>query len=300
MTTFSFPPAIDSTMVAAYKACPTLFRREYIESWRSKSPSVHLHAGGAFAKGIEVARTEFYVAGASPDLAIAKGREALGEAYGSFECPPSSAKTKDRMLGAYDFYWLNYPLDQSSPPIILPNGRHGIEFSFVEPLDIAHPDTGEPLLYSGRMDAILNFGGGVFICDEKTTSSLGPTWGRQWDLRSQFTGYCWGAARNGVRVDGVLVRGVSILKTKYDTQQAISYRPQWQIDRWYEETQLWVEDMVQSYRTGKYRHNLDHSCADYGGCPFREACSSQDPAPWIETQFERRSWDPITRQETKL
>lgn len=287
-------------MVAAYKACPQLFRREFIENWRSKTPSVHLHAGSAFARGIEVARTEFYVAGASSPSAITKGKEALGEAYGDFECPSNSAKSRERMLGAYDFYWSNYPLNQDSPPIILPNGRQGIEFSFAEPLPIDNPDSGEPLIYSGRMDAILSFAGGSFICDEKTTSSLGPTWSRQWDLRSQFTGYCWGAQRNGIKVDGVLVRGVSILKTKYETQQAISYRPEWQVERWHNETKQWIWDMVQSYKVGHYRHNLDSSCSSYGGCAFREACSSQDPTPYLDVGFERRKWCPLTRTETKL
>src|SRR5208282_3315991 len=197
-TSGSFPPVIDSSIMASFKACPTLFRREYIEDWKAKDPSVHLHAGAAFAKGIEVARTEFYVAGASLLSALEKGREALAEAYGDFDCPHNSAKTKDRMLGAFDFYWANYPLNADSPPIILPNGWRGIEFSFAEPLSILNPDTQEPLIYCGRMDAILSFAGGALITDDETTSSLGPTWSRQWDLRSQFTGYCWGAQRNGI------------------------------------------------------------------------------------------------------
>jgi hypothetical protein len=296
----SFPPVIDSSILASFKQCPTLFRREYIEDWKAKEPSVHLHAGGAFAHGIEVARTAFYVEGMSATGAMLKGRQALADFYGDFECPASSAKSKDRMLGAYDFYWANYPLNSDSPPIILPSGRHGIEVNFAEPLPIINPDSGDPLIYCGRLDAILSFAGGSFITDEKTTSSLGPTWSRQWDLRSQFTGYAWGLGKIGIKVDGVLVRGISILKTKYETQQAISYRPEWQVDRWYDELLEWVGDMVRCYTTGKYRHNLDTSCTSYGGCQFREACSSQDPQPYLDVAFERRRWSPLTRVETKL
>lgn len=150
------------------------------------------------------------------------------------------------------------------------------------------------------MYALLNFAGGLFICDEKTTSSLGPSWSNQWELRSQFTGYAWGAAAAGIKVDGALVRGVSILKTKYETQQAIVYRPSWQVDRWYAELLLWVEQMLACWRSGVWSHNLDHSCTEYGGCEFRRACSSQDETPWLETYFERRAWNPLTREETKL
>jgi hypothetical protein len=204
------------------------------------------------------------------------------------------------MLGAFEFYFSNYPLDHTTPPIILPGGRQAIEFSFAEPLPILHPETGNPLIYCGRMDAILAFAGGNFICDEKTTSSLGPTWSRQWDLRAQFTGYAWGCGKAGIHIDGALVRGVSILKTKYETQQAISYRPEWQIDRWYSELLDWIEDMIRDWKRGKFRHSLDHACADFGGCAFRLACSSQDETSWLETSFERRFWNPLTRVETLL
>jgi hypothetical protein len=150
------------------------------------------------------------------------------------------------------------------------------------------------------MDAILNYGGGAYITDEKTTTQLGASWSRQWDLRSQFTGYAWGASKIGIKVDGALVRGVSILKTKYDTQQAISYRAEWFIERWYQEMLSWVSDLLICWETGFWKHNFDHACAEYGGCQFRETCATQDETPWLETYFERRRWNPITRKEEKV
>lgn len=294
-----FPTAIDSSALASFKSCPKLFDLNTLQGWKSKDPSVHLRAGGAFAAGIEVARTKYYVEGESSENAEAAGLAELLRFYGDFECPPDSAKSAERTAGALEFYFDRYPLNDDSPPITLPSGKRGIEFNFVHPLPIAHPDSGDPLLYCGRMDAILDYAGGKFICDEKTASSLGPTWSRQWDLRSQFSGYAWGCRESGIRVDGVIVRGISILKTKYDTQEAISYRPEWQIERWYEEMLEWVEDMVRMYKVGKYRHNLDHACGDYGGCGYRNICMSQDQTTWLETYFEQRDWDPVMRQETK-
>jgi hypothetical protein len=293
-----FPSAIDSSILATYKSCPKLFYLNTIQGWKSKDPSVHLRAGAAFARGIEVAREKYYVEGVAADQAQAFGLGALLQSYGDFECPPDSPKSAERTAGALEFYFEHYPLNEDSPPITLPSGKRGIEFNFVHPLPIDHPETGDPLVYCGRMDAILNYAGGVYICDEKTASSLGPTWSRQWDLRSQFSGYAWGCREAGIRVDGVIVRGVSILKTKYDTQEAISYRPDWQVDRWYEEMLEWVEDMVAAYRKGKWRHNLDHACGDFGGCGFRQVCASQDESPWLTTYFEQRDWDPIMRKET--
>jgi hypothetical protein len=295
-----FPEILDSSMLASFKACPELFRKTYIENWKPKEPSVHLHAGASFAKGIEVTRTEFYVNRRPAEDAVALGLQALLEAYGDFECPPESAKSAERMAGAFEFYWANYPLNQETAPIILPGGRHGIEFSFSEPLPVLHPETGEPLIYCGRLDAILKYADGVFITDEKTTTQLGASWSRQWDLRAQFTGYAWACQRAGIRVDGAIVRGISILKTKYDTQQAISYRPEWQIERWYNELLMWITDIKQCYLHNTWRHNLDHACAEYGGCAFRTACLSQDETPWLETGFEKRIWNPLLRTEVKV
>jgi hypothetical protein len=302
-----FPEVFDSSILATAKSCHQLFNKIYLQQWKSKEQSVHLHAGGAFAKGIETARVEFFVNHRSAPDSVALGLGALLAAYGNFECPPDSAKSAERMAGALEFYFDRYPLgEKECPPVTLPGGKRGIEFSFAHPLPIDHPVTGNPIIYCGRMDALLEYAGAPFIVDEKTTTSLGPTWSRQWDLRSQFTGYAWGCRESGVRVQGAIIRGVSILKTKYDTQEAITYRPEWQIDRWYNQTVELITELKwrwQRYQSGDtlaFPYNLDHSCADYGGCAFRQICASQDEQPWLETYFERRHWDPITRQETKL
>ena len=296
-----FPDVFDSSILASYKACPQLFKKTYLDQWKSKERNVHLHAGGAFAKGLEVARRAFYEEHFPAETAIELGLGALLQAYGDFECPQDSAKSAERTAGAFEFYFENYPLtEEDGAPITLPSGKRGVEFSFAHPLPIPHPLTGDPLIYCGRMDAIISFGGGIHVCDEKTTSSLGASWSRQWDLRSQFTGYVWGALMSGIHVDGCIVRGVSILKTKYDTQQAISFRPAWQVDRWYNQLVDTVGEILWRWEQDKWPYNLDHACADYGGCQFRLACSSQDETPWLETGFVRKHWSPITREETLL
>lgn len=297
-----FPAVLDSSMMATFKSCPQLFKKIYIDQWKSKDTNVHLHAGGAFAHGIEVARKKFYVDGSDQESAVASGLAALMARYGDYQCPPDSAKSLERTAGAFEFYFDNYPLSrEDGQPVIYAGGTHAIEFNFVHPLPVLHPVSGDPLLYSGRMDAILHYAGGQFICDEKTTSSLGATWSRQWDLRSQFTGYAWGARESGIRVDGTIVRGISILKTKYETQQALSYRPAWQIDRWLNELcEFWLPQMFQCWKSGLWAYNLDHSCADYGGCAYRTACMSQDESTWLSTYFMRKHWDPVTRIETPI
>lgn len=323
-----FPEVLDSTLIGAYKSCPRKFFLGHVEHYKLKSQSVHLHAGGAFAKGLEVARNAYFSGVAetpvretilTPEgapgfhltwkhqscplgdaaLSEALGMGALLVAYGDFQCPEDSAKSASRMAGALEFYFDSYPLGADGmEPIVLPSGKRGIEISFAEPLELLHPETGNPLLYCGRLDMAASYAGGVYGEDDKTTSSLGASWSKQWDLRSQFTGYCWGLGKIGIPLQGFVVRGVSILKTKYDTQMAITYRPQWMIDQWYEMTISTVKDMLRDYAAGYWKPVFDQACTDYGGCTFRQPCMSPQPDDWLNTYFERRVWSPLTREET--
>lgn len=294
-----FPQVWDASMLAAFRSCPTKFRREYMEHWKPKGQSVHLHAGAAYAHGLEVARRAFYIDSAPADEAVARGMDALLRAYGDFECPQDSAKSALRTAGALEYYFTQYPLATDAAVPALLGDRRGIEFSFATNLPYDHPD-GDPLIYCGRADMIVDFAGSRYILDDKTTSSLGASWSRQWDMRSQFTGYCWASAEHKIEVAGVLVRGVSILKTKYDTQQAITYRPKFMVDRWLEQVVRDISRAESMWQSGYYDYNLDHACAEYGGCTFLQCCTSPDEKPWLTTYFERRVWDPLTRTETPI
>lgn len=299
MTRPLFPTVLDSTIMAAFRSCPRKAELEFIQHWKPQTPSVHLHAGAAYASGMEAARVAYYLNGHSPEDSIALGIQALLTHYGNFECPEDSPKSASRMAGALEFYFSHYRLGEDQAiPLALPGGKSGIEFNFLEPIDLIHPETGDPLLYSGRMDMMCSYENMNLGEDDKTASQLGASWPRQWDLRSQFTGYVWGAGRAGIKLDGFLVRGVSILKTKYDTLQAITYRPAWQIDRWYEQLLRDAKRMIAAWEEGYYDYNLDHACAEYGGCQFRSICQMRDPSPLLHQQFERRRWDPVARTET--
>lgn len=299
----AFPEVIDSTLIRDWRSCQRLAGLAHLEHWKRRDESIHLHAGAAFAKGLEATRVAFYAESHPENESIARGLLALTQAYGAFECPPESAKSLERMLGALEYYFSAYPLGtDSAQPHRTPSGQLGIEFSFVEPINFLHPETGQPVLYSGRFDMIADFAGGIYGEDDKTATSLGASWPRQWDLRSQFTAYTWGARRAGMRLDGFLIRGVSILKTKYDTMEAITYRPDWMVDRWYEQLLREMADMKVAWERGEFRLNLDESCTQYGGCQFRKVCLSppETALQWLKMDFVKRRWDPVTRTETVM
>ena len=56
----TFPHTIDSTILSTYRACSQKAFRQYMEHWKPSEESVHLIAGGAFAKGLETARSTYF------------------------------------------------------------------------------------------------------------------------------------------------------------------------------------------------------------------------------------------------
>lgn len=300
MTRPPFPTVIDSSMLSAWRSCSQKFFRTYLEHWKPAAESVHLVAGKAFAHGLEHARRAFYIDKLPVEDAMALGIGALWESYGFFECPPESPKNALRMAGALEYYFEAFPLGADKAEPIDIGGRKGIEFSFVEPFPFDHPETGDPILYSGRADLVANSMGGIFIFDEKTASQLGASWMKQWDLRPQFTAYCWGLRQNGVEANGVITRGISILSSGYGNAQVPTYRASWEVERWVTQTQRDLQRMVQQWQEGYWDYNLDHSCTEYGGCAFQRICKSANPEKWLPMYFHQRRWDPVTRSEDPL
>ena len=58
--------------------------------------------------------------------------------------------------------------------------------------------------------------------------------------------------------------------------------------------------MIRAWETDKWNMNLDHACTEYGGCTYRQICLVQDAEPFLQTGFQRKTWNPLTRMETIL
>lgn len=292
----AFPNEIDSSMRASFTACPHKFFYEYIWKIAPASPSRHLHAGAAFAKGLEVGRRAFFGQSLSKADSEILGFEALIKAYGDFEVLSDQTKSFADMVGALDYYFEQYPIDTDPiRPLITPLGP-AVEFTFaVEIPNTKHPQTGNPIIYCGRFDQLATFQDTLFVEDDKTASQLGQSWANQWELRSQFTGYCWGAKEFGYNVAGAIVRGISILKSGYGNAQAMTYRPQWQIDRWLTQLQRDVQRMIDCWNNGYWDYALDSACASYGSCAYMPLCKSKEPELWLEPDYVTRTWNPLEK-----
>jgi hypothetical protein len=331
-----FPLVWDSTQLEAFKTCEIRFFRRHVQHFNAPE-SIDLIAGAAFAHGIHKAREAYYLH--LDDNYIEVGIDALVEHYGDFYDPWKSAKSVGRMALALESYFNQYDLRfDDIQPLQLEDGTFAVEYSMLTPIldmsgtPILHPTLGLPLLFSGRLDMLATYTGGIYMVDEKTTGSyFTKHWASQWETRGQFTGYKWLGQQTEIpelqNLSGAIVRGIclpSSSATNEDTkqkfysnietikhQQAISARSQYEVDNWH-------RDMVRSVQSavGKYQDYLQQgqmepeqffsgswgsSCTDYGkGCSLIDTCKSQNGERFLESSFEQFIWRPEQHKRQAL
>lgn len=304
-----FPKVWDSTMRADVVACQTRAYWAWIRKLGSPHPSTDLIAGGAFARGLEVFRLEYFGNKKSYDEAMQRAMVEAITAYGDHIPDDRKAnKGPDRVVTALAAYFRKYPPDDDYiQPYFAPNGKPMVEFTFSLPLPIMHPVDGEPLIYAGRFDMVGKFNGQLIGVDEKTTGQLGDSWKNSWDLRGQFTGYTWAMREYGFPVIGMMVRGVSFLSenskvawenTGHGFAESFQMRPDYMIEAWYEQLLRDLERFKAAWLAGEYDMNLSDSCAGYSGCVFKQLCTASDPEPFTGS-YGIREWDPLAKVPEK-
>lgn len=297
----SFPPVVDSTMLVAFRGCEKKAAYEFVHNLAGPK-STDLHFGGAFAKGMEVARKSFFIAGRGADEAVCDGINAAWTYYGRFDDQRSDydldkkAKSEANLLLALEGYFREWPLGGCG--LIPLDGDKGIEFTFAIPIPGTRSPSGYPIVYGGRFDLLGTWSGLPTVADEKTTGSFGPGWAEQWGLRNQFLGYVWSARQYGVPVQQVLIRGIAIQKTQIQFLQAPAFYSDYLIDRWYAQLVIDLNRFADAFRAGRFNYNFGDTCTSYGGCSFRELCKARVPEEWFGN-FTRRDWDPLAKNPEK-
>jgi PD-(D/E)XK nuclease superfamily len=292
-----FPEVIDNTMRSDFFDCPQKFKRSFIDQLGGVQPSADLHAGGAYAAGLEAGRTAFYRDGIAQMDATLAAIDAAVVYWGDFQPPDYKMhKNIDRVIEALVYYFDTWPLaDDVLKPYIVAD-QPSIEFTFAIPLPIPHPVTGQPIIYAGRCDMIAQYGEALWVVDDKTTTQLGASWPGKWTLRSQFTGYVWAARKQAnLPVTGAVIRGVAFLKNGFNHAQAFTARPQWLIDSWYTQLLRDIGKMINCWHEGYWDYAYGEACVAYGGCPFQILCNSPNPEDWIEGNFKPRVWQPLAK-----
>lgn len=304
-----FPSYIDNTIRKSFAVCPMKMKRAHIDNLRPVGPkSVDLTFGSAFAVGMETAR-KFFFDPVSPCASVVAIDLGIDAAVGGFLLAGGGSKG-NKNVGSLErairFYFEQWPLGEDG----LTPVSGGIEWSFSVLLPIAHPETGKPLVYVGRVDMVATDAQGRIYCvDEKTASRLGEAWDMKWDMDTQMTGYIWAQQelidrhKYGEDVEvQALVRGISILKDGFGHVEIPIVRSQWFIEQWYNQLLRDVRKMVWAYERGVWDMAMhENACVQYmRRCDYMPLCCSPNAEQIAGDRnvYKIEVWNPTERGTT--
>lgn len=285
------PLHVDSTMLTTFRSCKQKFFFEYVERLRPKKASIHLHAGGAFAAGVEAWREAHYIGGATSEEAQLAGIKAFIEFWKDVEPDDEwEVKTFPNMLRAISSYMDTYPLEKDHVQPLRPGS---FEYSFAIPTRTLHP-SGVPFIFAGRIDLLGQWNGWPVVLDEKTTKSLGAAFANKWKMRGQFLGYLWAVRQIGIRATRAIVRGTGILKTEITHMEVPVSFPEHMIDVWADEMENTLGEMVHYWGENRWPRDLAEACYSYSPCPYILPCSAKRPEIWYP-EYAENTWNPVLR-----
>ncbi len=295
---YEFPVAVDNTMRTAWDSCQRKFLLGHIYNLRAGKPSVHLVFGGAYAKGLEVARREFYEKGnINKEDYLGKALLAIIKEWATELDDPliGEQKSLTNCLCALLYFFETWPMATDwVAPLGHRDQKPAIEFSFAIPIEQVHPN-GDPILYAGRFDMFADYATEPAVYDDKTTSQLGNQWVKGWSLDSQMTGYIWAGQEAGFKTTVAIIRGVSILKTSFGHAQAIEHRTKFEVESWRNLLSENIRTMLQKFDEGEdhFLPSYGYACKAYGGCPYITLCKQRNWKEWIEPDFHEFVWNPL-------
>lgn len=297
--------AFDNTSVTWYMECPRKYQYSMFGRWILKTPSVHLWWGGHFAKALE-RYYKFIAGGMDSEEAIEEiVHQALIDTWeykrdeqGNIVEPRVGApetffepnKTRETLIRSIVWYFEQYK-DDLFRVAYLSDGRPAVELSCKMAIDDGN-------FYCGHIDKMVATDDGfVYPMDQKSTgSAIGQYWFKQFDLSFQMSGYSFLAkAMYKMPVKGVIIDGVQTLVGGTTFQRGFTFRTDDQLNEWYDDLMSWIKKIQASTRAGYFEKNTT-SCDKYGGCPFKQVCST---TPNLRKNFlaadfvQRPQWNPL-------
>ena len=297
--------AWDATSLSLAQTCLRKYYYTMIRGVQPRNKSVHLIFGGIYASSLE----NFYkirAAGKTIDEALHQViRAALVESWtheldengepiagtGHPTAFNDTKKTRVNLIRTIIWY-IDQFADEAEDGITtyhLQSGKPAVELSFTLPFD-------DDILYCGHLDRVVDYGGHLYIMDQKTTGgTVGTYYFDQFSPDNQMSGYAWaGQAVLHSPVRGVIIDAAQIAVNFTKFERGITTRTQLQLEEWHDSAAYTIHNTREATESGHFPMNLA-SCGNYGGCPFRQLCG-RDPSVrenYIKSDYIDHNWDPL-------
>lgn len=155
--------------------------------------------------------------------------------------------------------------------------------------------------FGGRIDRVVLWNGRVWTWDHKTTSRMGATFPKKFDVNNQMSGYTYaGGILASADPAGIIIEAVYNTKTKGpEIERFTSSRTKGQLVQWRETMIAEIADIRRNFKKTPEMGYLawpqrTGACEDFGGCFFKEACKSPHAGSiehWLDNFTQESEWD---------
>lgn len=285
--------AWNSSALGALKTCARYYQYRYIIGWQPRGSGLHIRFGSLYHAALEQydrlclsgANSDDALATVVHDLLHATWDNRLDDGTGGAPWDTGDTKKNRETLVRSVIWYVEHYNPDPAKTLVLTDGTPALELEFkVElPFDTI---TGEPYLYTGHIDRMVEYGEDKFVTDRKTTgSTISSYYFDKFNPDNQMSGYIFAARiMFDVPVAGVIIDAAQIAVGFTTFQRGITARSEGQLQEWLVDCQTYFE-AANRYADAEYYPMNDKACHM---CEFRRVCQA-DPAMrdnFLRTDFE--------------
>ena len=277
----------DYTTLDTFLTCRRKYYWMIVRDLRVKRVSPAL----LYGQVVHAALAEFYTKGLDAALKLIRA---------TYQTPEGEElRTTENMIKLMEWYGKVY----AHEPFKVLN----VEVGFAVPL-------GE-VMYAGRLDALVDWNGGLFVLEHKTTSRLDGNFFKQFKPNMQVDGYTYGASvYTGKKCLGTVINALETWKdvkrvtdkTKRPEDHFArdpNSRTEAEIADFVKQVPLIVHDALNCEQAGGSLgkdafYQNKHMCRNFNfDCPYRDLCLYGENERIIEQSYTKEKWVPYKEGE---
>ena len=160
--------------------------------------------------------------------------------------------------------------------------------------------------WTGKIDAIVSYDGAPAVMDHKTTSMIGSTFFKDFELAQQVIGYVWASRRlpaplvrhekmTRFLLDAIVGRKPSRTGIAHEFHRQVYTYTEEQISDWEENTKHLVADFLSHLLRGFFPMQTRWCVGKYGLCKYHEVCTmpKEFRLQHLQNAYPPVTWSPL-------
>ncbi len=161
------------------------------------------------------------------------------------------------------------------------------------------------IYWTGKIDLVISLDNQNWVSDHKTSSIVGPTYWKDFELSQPAIGYCWageqlyGTEFRGLLANVIVGRKPTKTGTPTDFQRQRFYYTRNRLQRWERNVTSIITSFVQRLVTDDFPQETKWCVGKYGVCPMHDECSLDTEEMTIRalysSKFTNNTWSPLAK-----